>query len=521
MKIAPSISFSSRGILVGCLAGVLLMALVLRLWGLDFGLPYVEHPDESFWVNGALKIVKTGDLNPHNFIYPSLLLYVDALAYRVDYGIGRLFGAFNNLTDLVEPIILIGGTGKTSLPALFLIGRSVSLVLGLGTVALIFDLGRRYTGHLLGGVLAGLWVAISPTLVAHDRTMIPDGPMTFFTTLTLWASWRILERGRTRDYVLAGIALGLATGTKYNVVVFALPILLAHFLRLGWRGVKEWRLYAALALSGIIFLATTPYAILDFSTFLNSAFIEVRHYASGHAGNTGASLAWYVSYFWQAEGPILALAAAGMAWGIYRRSKGTLLIAATMLGYLFFISAFAVHSERTALPLVPLAILLAAGWAVDLIIPALGGPPRVGAGAVAALLVIVSLIPLVGSVSEAVRLTTPDGRDTARAWIENNLPLGAHVAIESYSPWLDPERFAIRSFYRVNGESPEWYAEQGFDYFIVSQNMFHRFYADPAQFADDIARYEALFRAFELVKTFTDGGYEVRIYRIPRATKGP
>ncbi|MCU0502680.1 MAG: glycosyltransferase family 39 protein, partial [Anaerolineae bacterium] len=391
-------------------------------------------------------------------------------------------------------------------------------VLGLGTVALIFDLGRRYTGHLLGGVLAGLWVAISPTLVAHDRYMIPDGPMTFFTTLTLWASWRILERGQTRDYVLAGIALGLATGTKYNVVLFALPIVLAHFLRLGWRGLKEWRLYAALALSGLVFLATTPSAILDFSTFLNSAFIEVRHYASGHAGNTGASLAWYVSYFWQAEGPILALAAAGMAWGIYRRSKETLLIAATMLGYLFFISAFAVHSERTALPLVPLAILLAAGWAVDLIIPAPGAPHRVGAGAVVALLVIVSLIPLAGTVSEAVRLTTPDGRDTARTWIESNLPAGAHVAIESYSPWIDPERFAVRSFYRVNGESPAWYAAQGFDYLIVSQQMFHRFYADPSEFAEDIARYEALFRAFELVKTFTDGGYEVRIYRIPHAT---
>ncbi len=518
MKAMTSTRISARGIAMGCLAGVLLLAFALRLWGLDFGLPYIKHPDEPYWVNAALKIVKTGDLNPHTFIYPSLLLYVNSLAYLVYFAIGRAFGVFQSLADLVEPIVLIGGSGKVALPALFLIGRSVSLVLGLGTVALIFDLGRRYTGHLLGGVLAGLWVAISPTLVAHDRYMIPDGPMTFFTTLTLWASWRILERGRTRDYVLAGIALGLATGTKYNVVVFALPILLAHFLRLGWRGVKEWRLYAALALSGLVFLATTPYAILDFSTFLNSAFIEVRHYASGHAGNTGASLAWYLSYFWQAEGPILALAAAGMAWGIYRRSKGTLLIAATMLGYLFFISAFAVHSERTALPLVPLAILLAAGWAVDLIIPAPGAPPRVGAWAVVALLVIVSLIPLAGAVSEAVRLTTPDGRDTARTWIESNLPAGARVAIESYSPWIDPERFAIRSFYRVNGESPEWYAAQGFDYLIVSQQMFHRFYADPSEFAEDIARYEALFRAFELVKKFTDGGYEVRIYRIPRAS---
>ena len=508
---------SSRGIIAGCLVGVLLMALVLRLWGLDLRLPYVIHPDESYWVNTALKIVKTGNLNPHNFSYPSLLVYVDALAYLVYYSIGRLFGTFHNLTDLVEPIILIGGTGKASLPALFLIGRGISLILGLGTVALSFDLGRRYTRHVLGGMLAGLWVAIAPTLITHDRYMIPDGPMTFFTTLTLWASWRILERGQTRDYVLAGIALGLAVGTKYNVVPFVLPIIVAHFLRLGWQGVKEWRLYAALALSGVVFLATTPYAILDFSAFQNSALIEVRNYTSGHAGNTGASLAWYVSYFWQAEGPILVLAAAGMAWGVYTRAKGTVLIAATMLGYLFFISAFVVHAVRIALPLVPLVALLAAGWAVSLVIPATGDPPRVRIGAAAALLVVVSILPLTSAVNEALRLTAPDGRDTAREWIEGNLPSGAHIVIESYSPWIDPERFAVKSFYKANSESPEWYVAQGFDYLVVSQQMFHRFYEDPAQFADEIARYEALFRAFEIVKSFADGGYEVRIYRIPHA----
>ena len=131
-------------------------------------------------------------------------------------------------------------------------------------------------------------------------------------------------------------------------------------------------------------------------------------------------------------------------------------------------------------------------------------------------MVVVSIIPLSSAVNEAIRLTAPDGRDTAREWIERNLPSGARIVIESYSPYIDPERFAIRSFYRANGEPPEWYVAQGFDYLVVSQQMFHRFYADPAQFSDDIAHYEALFRAFEMVKAFTDGGYEVRIYRIPR-----
>jgi len=31
---------------LGLLAGILLIALALRAWALDFGLPYLYHPDE-------------------------------------------------------------------------------------------------------------------------------------------------------------------------------------------------------------------------------------------------------------------------------------------------------------------------------------------------------------------------------------------------------------------------------------------------------------------------------------------
>ena len=178
-----------------------------------------------------LKMIKSGDPNPHDFIYPSLYYYVNALIYLLYYGFGRLFGAFKSLTDLVEPVLLMGGSGKTALPWLFLSGRSLSVVLGVATAALTFDLGRRITGLVLGGVLAGLWVAFSPTLVANSRFLIPDGPLAFFTTLVVWAAWRIYQDGRTRDYLLAGVALGLAVGLKYNAAVFALAIVAAHFLR--------------------------------------------------------------------------------------------------------------------------------------------------------------------------------------------------------------------------------------------------------------------------------------------------
>ena len=498
------------------LAGVLVVALGLRLWGITFGLPYLEHPDEPYWVFGILKMIKSGDPNPHDFTYSSFYYYLNAFAYLVYYGAGRLLGAFHSLADLAAPDLLIGGSGKTTLPALFLIGRSITVALGVGTAALTVDLGRRFTGFVLGGVLAGLCVAVSPTLVANQRYMIPDGTVAFFTTLTLWGAWRILERGRTRDYLLAGAALGLAVGTKYNAAPFALLIVLAPLLRAGWRGLRDWRPYAALGLSVAIFLATTPYAILDFQTFINGAFMDVRHYTGGHAGNTGNSLAWYLDAFWRAEGPMLALAAAGIIWGVYRRAKGAILLGVMALVYLIFISLFAVHAIRTALPLIPFFGLLVAGWAADLYRGSAAAGPRAGLGAMAALLAIVLAFPLVGTVRDTARLMSPDSLDTAREWIDANVPPGARVGVESYSPWVDPRKFVVQGFYKLDDHPPEWYVTEGYDYLVFSQTMFRRFYADPARFAADIARYEAFFRTFEEAKVFTDGGYEVRVYRVPR-----
>ena len=498
-----------------CLAAVLAIALGLRLWGINFGLPFVEHPDEPFWVIQVLKMIKAGDPNPHDFIYPSLYYYVNALAYLMVYGVGRLFGTFGSLTDLAEPVLLMGGSGKTALPALFLIGRSFSVILGVATVALTFDLGRRITGFVLGGVLAGLWTALSPTLVANSRFLIPDGPLAFLTTLTVWAAWRICRDGRTRDYLLAALALGLAVGMKYNAAVFALAIILAHFLRTGWRGVKDWRLYIAGVISIVVFIATTPFAILDSQTFLKGAFIDVRHYTGGHAGNTGSSLAWYLEYFWRREGPVLLLAAAGALWGAYKRSRGAILVATTALGYLLFISAFAVHFERTALPLIPLFAILAAYCLISLL-PA-QAPDRAGLhwGAAAALLAVALIFPLVGTARDGIRLATRDSLDTAREWIEANVPAGSRIGVESYAPWVDPQKFSVQGFYKLNDQPPEWYVNEGYRYLVFSETMFRRFYKDPARLSDDIARYEAIFSTCEEIEVFTDGGYEVRVCRLP------
>ena len=56
------------------IAAIVTMAFGLRLYGVRYGLPYVYNPDEVAIMSRALGFAK-GDLNPHNFLYPTLYFY--------------------------------------------------------------------------------------------------------------------------------------------------------------------------------------------------------------------------------------------------------------------------------------------------------------------------------------------------------------------------------------------------------------------------------------------------------------
>jgi len=80
---------------------ILLLALSVRLLGINYGLPYVLYPDEAVIVNHAMAF-GTGDLNPHYFIYPSLYMYVLFIVYGMTYIGGRLLGAFGSTDDFIR-----------------------------------------------------------------------------------------------------------------------------------------------------------------------------------------------------------------------------------------------------------------------------------------------------------------------------------------------------------------------------------------------------------------------------------
>ena len=80
------------------LGAVCATAAFLRVYALDYGLPGIYNPDELPILNRALAFAK-GDLNPHNFLYPSLQFYALFVWEGLFFAVGRVVGLFHSLGD--------------------------------------------------------------------------------------------------------------------------------------------------------------------------------------------------------------------------------------------------------------------------------------------------------------------------------------------------------------------------------------------------------------------------------------
>ncbi len=494
---------------------IILLAISFRLWGINFGLPYVYHPDEPVNVAIIQTIFKTGDLNPHTSFYPPLFYHLNTIAYMPYYFIGKLAGVFSKPTDIPAPMMLAMGTGRSPMPTTFLLGRGFTMIFSVASAVLVMLAGWQVTQRFSVGLLAALMMSVSPTVVSHSRFITPDTFLVFFVLLSFMGSVLIFRRGKTWHYVLAGVATGLVAATKYNGALVVLTLPLAQLFSSRPKGLREPRLYLALGASAITFFLAAP-AVVGYQDFMTNFLYNARVYSTGHPGMEGNTLNWYLSYLWRVEGPVALLAVIGTIYCIGIRSKELGLLAIFPLIYFVFISNFVVRNDRTLLPVMPFLFMMASAFLMSLResihIP---GIDKKWLSLAASILVMLSVSWLcISTVQNTIRLTTIDSRETARAWIDYNLPGGSRVALESYSPYVDPQRFIVQGQVKMIDQSPDWYVANDIQYLVFSQGMYRRFYLEPYRYSHEVEQYENLFHAFELVKTFTDGNYEIRIYRV-------
>jgi 4-amino-4-deoxy-L-arabinose transferase-like glycosyltransferase len=108
-------------------------------------------------------------------------------------------------------------------------------LMGVATVALVYDLVRRRFGRA-AGFTAGLALAVTPVAVAVSRHNNPDALLVLCCTAAVWSVVRGLEDGRTRWLVLAGIAIGLGFEAKMAAALLVVPAMAAAWIWMAPRG---------------------------------------------------------------------------------------------------------------------------------------------------------------------------------------------------------------------------------------------------------------------------------------------
>ena len=248
---------------------ILLVALALRLYGIGWGLPnqwhpYSYHPDEARLFSYMANMHPgKGDFNPDDFAYPTFhVLLVGAFLF--------VLSKLGFIT--LVPSLAYYASHPQAFAAIFLAARLVTVAMAVASVYVVYLIGQN-----LYNMRVGLWAsflfAIAPVNVVDAHYFTLDIPMMFWMLLTLLFSIYIYRYRDGMWYIAAGIALGLATSTKYPGASAVIFILAGHALAVAKAG-ERWKCFVfdkRLWISAIVALGAfaigTPYSVLDFKHF--------------------------------------------------------------------------------------------------------------------------------------------------------------------------------------------------------------------------------------------------------------
>ena len=418
----------------------LAVALALRVLGLRYGLPAVYNPDEVAIMSRALAFAK-GDLNPHNFLYPTLYFYVlfaweglTALAAVAVRAVDS-FGAFQR-EFFVDPT------------RVYVAGRLLTALLGTATVVATFALARRLAGPA-AGLAAAVAIAVSPLHVRDSHYVKHDVPVTLLIVLAclsyerLWrtfpAETGVFEEVRGREVIWAGMITGLAFSTHYYAIFLAIPLAWSAARRAAGPAEAMRRVALAAAASAAVFFLCSPFILVEPVTALRDIQANRQIVVDRAVGSLGygATLARYAAMLvrdtlgW----PFVLCAALGAGAAFRDDPKRTLWLLSFPVPFFFFIAG-TYPASRYLIPLVPFLAVFAGIF--------VAGVARSSPAGAAIVVPALAALPLITSVRTDLFIRQTDTRTLATRFIESHLPAGATILTQPYSVPLEPTAASLR-----------------------------------------------------------------------------
>jgi YYY domain-containing protein len=481
-------SFSTRGkqlselleqprVAYAVLIAVLILAALLRFNGLNWDEGRHQHPDERF-----LSTV-TNDLQwPENFkdyFNPD----VSTLSPYSNPNMGLyVYGML--------PVYIVKWTAihldKNNYDAITQVGRVMSGLFDLGSILVLFLIGKRLYSRKIG-LLAAALLGFSVLNIQLSHFYAVDTFANLFILATIYFLLRSHQSGRLLDYVLTGLMFGMGLASKVSVFTLIVPILVMAGYGFYLRAQKgelgsavEFTLTRTLT---IFVIALLTFRILHPIAFAGPGFwnwslnpkwlddiIEQQKITAGQTDLpwvqqwTGRSIAFplYNILVWGMGLPLGLASFAGLflaGYELIRYRRFEHLVPVTYVSVTFVYHAITfIKFMRYFLPIYPFLILLGAYfifWLWDRMMAAIqqtdgmeepvpatsswGGKVRrvVTSRYVVILLVVVVLAgTFLYALAYNAIYDRPNTRIAASRWIQQNIPAGSTLANEHWDDWL-------------------------------------------------------------------------------------
>jgi hypothetical protein len=465
---------------LGVLVAILLVGGYLRFKNLNWDEGTWIHPDEAH-MQQTLAVVKMPDSFSLYFDTHNSPLNVRNSGQKYSYGtlplfLTRMTAEWVNracdtppdkLSRTVASLLIgfkIAGCSSGTFTATYsaLVGRAFSALADLGTLCLIYLIGRHLYDRATGLLAAGLW-ALTVLSIQQAHFFTVDSMACFFTTLVVYFSVRASQTGSWLDFGLAGLATGLAAACKINAALASFLVVLAaishvvhHTSPLRVTHHASRSLFLRLCLAGLLslvaFRIAQPYAFEGpgfFGVWLSPGWLnrlyQIRIVQSGvldmpseqqWAHRAPILFSWSNMVIWGMGLPLGLAAWSGWAVTgveLFRGKRVHLILWGWATLMFLYMSCRWVKSMRYILFLYPMFILLAAYLLIRLCRASSHWRRRVGF-AVTALVVVGTLFWAGAFFSIYLRSHT---RLAASRWIYANIPPGATLAQEHWD-WSPP-----------------------------------------------------------------------------------
>ena len=485
---------SRRGIALA-VGALLAVSLTLRLVGIDWGIPrynpalmpFTEYRN-SYHIDEDNFLWGLAFMEPSAWNFDVSIYHWGTLQFYLIYG-ALLLGSAIGVVPAPWEDAFLGGDVE-ALPSIYVLGRLVSVVMGVLATLIVIGLGKALGGWR-AGLGAGAAYAIAPLAVVGSHYLTNDITMSALLAGSIYGGVRAVQSGDGRWLFGAGLLLGLAVSAKYSAAFGALALVVAQmgFLAHGRRTTEDalpgagrlaTSLLLALALPWIGavtgFLLGEPYALL-----MPNKLVEGLQQASqGNSWNPSQGIATLFGMLgWQARNlaqfgltfPLALLAVGGLAVMLrggrtmgggrangdgpeaavaeqssritHRASRFTLattlfrpssVVFAALLGAVVGLALNRIEMLRYTHVLLPLACVCAGiGWAAL--------SPRVLRWGVGALAVVVAGWVTLGQLS---MLTGPHTANSLLTWLDANLRPGDSVArLWPEYPMLDKRLYTL------------------------------------------------------------------------------